>query len=91
MNSGMPIWFVLGLIFTWLTLKGKLCYIMYLVDLCALIAVIVFGNSHPEWFLPMPDDYMMGDIVQTIIAVSAIIGIIFKYQSYVYEAENDDT
>ena len=25
MKSGMPIWFVLGLIFTWLTLKGWRC------------------------------------------------------------------
>ena len=87
MNSGMPIWFVLGLIFTWLTLKGKLCYIMYLIDLCALLAVIVVGEQNPEWFMPMPDDFMMGDIIQTIIAVSAIIGIIFKYQSYVYEKQ----
>lgn len=28
MKSGMLIWFVLGLIFSWLILKGKLCGIM---------------------------------------------------------------
>lgn len=87
MNGGMPIWFVLGLIFTWLTLKGTLCYIMYTVDLLALIACIIIGEQHPEWFLTMPEDYMMGDIIQTIVAVSAIIGIIFKYQSRVYEKQ----
>ena len=87
MHSGMPIWFVLGLIFTWLTLKGKLCYIMYTVDLVALLSYIIVGDSHPEWFLEMPEGYIMGDIIQTIIAVSAIIGVIFKYQSYVYEKQ----
>ncbi len=87
MNSGMPIWFVLGLIFTWLTLSGILCYIMYAVDLAALIGCIIIGGYHPEWFAPMPDDFMAGDIIQTVVAVSAIIGIIFKYQSYVYEKQ----
>ena len=87
MYSGMPIWFVLGLIFTWLTIKGKLCYVMYAIDLIALIGSIVIGKSHPEWFVKMPDDYMLGDIVQTIVAVSSIIGIIFKYQSYTYEKQ----
>ena len=87
MYSGMPIWFVLGLIFTWLTLKGKLCYVMYAADLVAMITCIIVGNSHPDWFVPMPDDFMEGDIIQTIVAVSAIIGIIFKYQSYVYEKQ----
>ena len=87
MYSGMPIWFVLGLIFTWLTLKGVVCYIMYSVDLVTMISCIIIGNQHPDWFVPMPDDFMEGDIIQTIVAVSAIIGIIFKYQSYVYEKQ----
>ena len=89
MNSGMPIWFVLGLIFTWLTLKGKLCYIMYGLDLTALIGTIIIGDSHPEWFAEMPENYQLGDVVQSVLAVSAIIGIIFKYQSYVYEKQRN--
>ncbi|MBR1443440.1 MAG: hypothetical protein IJ583_07905, partial [Firmicutes bacterium] len=32
MHGGMPIWFVLGLVFTWLTLKGRECYIMYIAN-----------------------------------------------------------
>ena len=87
MYSGMPIWFVLGLIFTWLTLTGKLCYIMYALDTVVLIGCIVIGNQHPDWFKEVPDGYMQSDIIQTIIAVSAIIGIIFKYQTYVYEKQ----
>ena len=87
LQSGMPIWFVLGLIFTWLTLKGKLCFLMYLVDLVALISCIFIGEANPEWFTPVPDNFMRDDIIQTIVAVSAIIGIIFKYQSHVYEKQ----
>ena len=85
--SGMPLWFVLGLIFTWLTLKGALCYVMYGVNLIALLGTIVVGELHPEWFTEMPANYMIGDIMQSIVIVSCIIGIIFKYQTYLYEKQ----
>ena len=87
MHSGMPIWFVLGLVFTWLTLKGRLCYIMYAVDLLAVICCIVIGSKYPALLKTMPEGFMQNDIIQSVISVSAIIGIIFKYQSYVYEKQ----
>ena len=85
--SGMPLWFVLGLIFTWLTLKGALCYIMYGINLIALLGTIIVGELHPEWFTKMPANYMQNDIMQSIVIVSCIIGIIFKYQTYLYEKQ----
>ena len=87
MYGGMPIWFVLGLVFTWLTLKGKPCYIMYVLNLAAMISCIIIGQYHPEYFIEMPEDYMLEDIIQTIIVVSLIIGVILKYQTYVYEKQ----
>ncbi|MBR5419777.1 MAG: response regulator [Lachnospiraceae bacterium] len=87
MYSGMPIWYVMGLIFTWLTMKGAACYIMYGVNLVFMMGSIVLGESHPEWFVEMPEGYMMSDIMQSIFIVSCIIGIIFKYQTYVYEKQ----
>ncbi len=85
--SGMPLWFLMGLIFTWLCLSGKLCFIMYALNLIALIGCIIIGTYHPEWFVEMPDDYMISDIIQSILIVSLIIGIIFKYQTHVYEKQ----
>ncbi|MBR6221830.1 MAG: response regulator [Lachnospiraceae bacterium] len=87
MYSGMPIWFVLGLIFTWLTLRGKLCYAMFILDLIVLIGSIYVGHIHPEFVREMPEGYMISDLVQSMVAVSVIIGVIFKYQSYVYEKQ----
>lgn len=85
--GGMPLWFVMGLIFTWLTLSGKLCFFMYAINLVALIGCIILGIHHPDWFLEMPEGYMESDIIQSIIIVSCIIGIIFKYQTLVYEKQ----
>ena len=87
MYSGMPIWFVLGLIFTWLILKGWMCVVMYICDLLAAIGTILIGSRYPELIKPVPDGFMQSDILQTIVAVSAIIGIIFKYQTHVYEKQ----
>lgn len=87
MYGGMPIWFVLGLVFTWLTLEGKICYTMYIFNLLTITGSIILGKYHPELFVKMPEDYMQQDIIQTIIVVSLIIGIIFKYQTHVYEKQ----
>ena len=72
MYSGMPIWFVMGLIFTWLTMKGAPCFIMYGINLVAMLGCIIFGTLHPDWFLEMPEGYMMSDILQSIVIVSCM-------------------
>ncbi len=87
MYSGMPVWFVLGLVFTWLTLKGKICYIMYILDVVVMIGCMTLGEHHPEWFVMMPEGYMISDIIQSVILVTCIIGVIFKFQTSVYEKQ----
>ena len=85
--SSMPLWFVLGLIFTWLILKGAICYCMYALNLAAMIGCIIVGIYHPELVATMPDGFMEKDIMQTLVVVSCIIGVIFKYQTHVYEKQ----
>ena len=85
--SSMPIWFVMGLIFTWLILKGPICYIMYALNLAAMIGCIIVGIYYPELIVKLPDGFMEKDIIQSIVVVSCIIGIIFKYQTRVYEQQ----
>lgn len=86
--SSMPIWFVMGLVFTWLILEGAACFWMYLLNLAAMLGTIVVGIYFPELVAVMPDGFMEKDIMQTIVVVSCIIGIIFKYQTYVYEKQS---
>ncbi|MGN0513809.1 MAG: ATP-binding protein [Lachnospiraceae bacterium] len=89
--SSMPIWFVMGLVFTWLILEGAACFWMYLLNLVAMLGSIVVGIYVPELVPVMPDGFMEKDILQTIVVVSCIIGIIFKYQTYVYEKQRKKT
>lgn len=85
--SSMPIWFVLGLIFTWLILEGKICYFMYALNLIAMIGCIIVGFYYPEFVAEMSEGFMEKDIIQTLIVVSCIIGVIFKYQTHLYEKQ----
>ena len=82
--SGMPIWFVLGLVIDWLVLTGVTCYVMFAVDAAVMIGCICIANFYPQLVPSMPENYMVTDICQTIFIVSCIVGGIFKYQNYIY-------
>ena len=86
-NSGIPIWFVLGLLFDWQILTGWLCYLMFGVNFLMMTGCIILGEMHPEFVLPVTEEYMRNDIIQTMLCVVIILGIIYKYQSYAYEKQ----
>jgi len=87
MRSGMPIWFVLGFILTWLVLHGALCFIVYGLDVAAMIICLITEYLHPEFIRPMTDKGAVMDIIQTAISVSLIFGVIFKYEAKLYEEQ----
>ena len=87
MKSGMPIWFVLGLIFSWLILKGKICGIMFALNTSTLLACLLVEHRYPALVKSLDRTAMTSDIAQSMIIVSCIFGAIFKYQSYVYEKQ----
>lgn len=85
MYSGMPIWFVLGLIISFLLLKGSSCFFMYILNVAVMTACIEIADIYPKFVLKTPDGYMVNDIIQSMLFVSLIFGAIFKYQTLVYE------
>ncbi len=86
-QSGMPIWFTLGLLFVWLLLTGHEFWIILILDIFAFTMCILVGNYHPEIVARVTESYTMKDIIQTAIIVSCILGVIFKYQAFVYERQ----
>lgn len=87
MKSGMPIWFVLGLTFSWLILRGKVCYIMYALNVAAMCSCLLYEVYHPERIQTLSDGAMAFDIAQSMIVISCIFGVVFKYKSYAYEKQ----
>ena len=91
MYSGMPIWLVLGMILTWLLLTGKLCCIMYILNVGVVAACFVAEMTFPDFVIPMESQKAISlDVLQSIVVVTCIFGVIFKYQTYVYEKKKKE-
>ncbi len=91
MHSGMPVWFVLGLIFSWLLLSGPICVIMYILNVIAVAVCILVEMKHPELVIPLNSiEAEHLDVIQSVIVVTCIFGAIFKYQTYVYEKQKNE-
>ncbi len=88
MHSGMPVWVLLGLIFSWLILNGRLCIFMYVINTMAAVACMLVEMWYPESVMPL-DSRNAGyiDMIQSMVVVTCIFGGIFKYQTYVYEKQ----
>lgn len=85
-NSGMPLWYLLGLIFSWLLLTGKACTIMNLLGIAAVTACVLAELYFPELVTTLETrEKASWDNIQSIACVSCIFGCIFKYQTYIYE------
>ncbi len=85
-DSGMPLWYLLGLIFSWLLLTGRKCLIMSLLSMAALMVCILLDMYFPELIIPLETrEKEYWDIIQSTLAVSCIFGCIFKYQTHIYE------
>ena len=90
MHSGMPIWQVVGLLFSWLVLKGKVGVIMFVLNFAAAISCIILELVHPEYIIPIGSETLIAvDIIQSMLVASVIIGIVFKYSNYLYEKQKE--
>lgn len=91
MSSGMTIWFIVSLIIFWLILKKPYCYIMYIVNAAILTSCFVIELNFPELVRPIETKTAVAiDIIQCMLVVSALIGVIFKYQTTIYEKQKEN-
>ncbi len=90
MQSGMTIWFVVSLVVFWLILKTPYCYIMYGIDALILIGCFIIELKYPDMIQPIATKEAVAfDMIQCMIAVSALLGSVFKYQSYIYSKQRE--
>lgn len=84
--SGMPLWYLLGLIFSWLLLTGRKCLIMNILSMAAVTVCMLLDMNFPEMVTQLETrENVYWDFIQSTLAVSCIFGCIFKYQTHVYE------
>lgn len=91
--SAMPLWIAFGLIFPWLILDGKGCYIIFSLDLLSALSCFAVQIFFPELIvMPETDDLTVIvalDMIQAVIIVPLIVGITIKYQGHVFEQQQN--
>ncbi len=87
-ESGMPLWCLLGFVFPFLLIKGRSCVSVFILSIVEFIALIIYSYYHPEIIFKMASIKMVYvDMVITMIAVVVVIASIFRYQAYIYQKQ----
>ena len=87
-ESGMPLWCLLGFIFPFLLIKGRSCIVVFIVSISEFIALIIYSYYHPEIIMRMDSIKMVYiDMVITMIAVVVVIASLFRYQTHIYQKQ----
>lgn len=87
-ESGMPLWCLMGFVFPFLLIKGRACISVFIISISEFIGLIVYSYYHPEIIMKMTSLKMVYvDMVITMIAVVIVIASIFRYQTYIYQKQ----
>lgn len=78
-NSGMPVWMMVGMISIWLILDGKACYITFAIDIlefCVLVSLEYFFPSVIQ-YIPSRDG-QIADLAISIIFSAVMLGVLLN-------------
>lgn len=85
-QSAVPMWMLLGILFIWVALDGVARTVHYVVDLVIISACIILQYTHPELLVYFEKDYQKGtDILVAFIVTSYVIGTTTRYAIYAYD------
>lgn len=86
--SGMPSWLLLGIIFTFLLIRGKACWMLAGIQTVLYIACYIIAYYYPEnvRFFPTVSGVFI-DSAQSMLIASLTIGLIIKFQTTEYNKE----
>ena len=89
-ESGMPLWCLMGYVFPFLLIKGRSCIIVFILSILEFIGLVIYSYYNPEIVMKMSSMKMvLIDMVVTMIAVVVVIASIFRFQTYIYEKQKN--
>lgn len=86
-QSGMPVWFVLGLVYIFLLFEGRDFVIAMTLSLLAFLGTYLLTYYRPDLVPDSTRFYSFADSFFALVCVSLFIGIVLKIQSRTYEQE----
>lgn len=88
-NGGMPMYFIMGIIATFLLVKGKIRNILVLLFLIVYIALFIAGYYNPEMIVPFPsEEARIIDLIFAMVIVSGFTGVAINIVVYEYSTEH---
>ncbi len=88
MESGTPVWFVLGLVYIFLLFQGKELICALLISFASFLLTYATAYFYPDLIAPAASQfYSLGDSYVTLIVVSCFVGVLMKIQIATYERE----
>ncbi len=90
--SGMPCWYILGILFSVLLLEGKSCVVMVTLQILVECLTYYLAYNYPELLDVFPDvSSIYFDIAQSQVFAALVIGVIIKFQNHIYILEKAKT
>lgn len=87
-DSGMPIWFVFGVVFSCLMAKGKSRVVMSLISILISATCLWLGFAHKEWIIPLKgENAAFYDMFQSYMLVSVVTCISLIVYLSTYDAQ----
>lgn len=87
-DSGVPIWFVLGLVLVFVMFRGTLFWIYFIMTMASFIGTVYLSVIHPDWVVPLKEQYSIySDVLLAMALVSIICGMLYQFQSQALEHE----
>lgn len=86
-ESGMPVWFVLGLVYIFLLFEGRDFWIAMTLSLLSFLGTYLLCYYRPYLVPKSTRFYSFSDSFVALVCVSLFIGILLKIQSRTYEQE----
>ena len=90
MHGGMPLWFVLGVVFNFMLLEGRRFYLVLFGGFAAVIACAIGSYYNPDFVIHIESESgLYLDILQSFLIVSIIIGVLIRFQLDVYKKKSE--
>lgn len=87
-ESGTPIWFVLGMVYVFLLFKGREFAAALSVSLISYALTYLVSYIYPDILPPAAGRfYTLGDSYATFVCISCFVGMLLKNQIATYERE----
>lgn len=87
-ESGTPIWFVLGVVYVFLLFRGREFAVALSVSLASFAVTYYISYRYPDILAPAAGRfYTLGDSFATLVCIGCFVGLLLKSQIATYDRE----